>query len=177
MDVDQTVESIAPSNAKTADIITNKRNVSTRVLIENDQVLVLGGLIQNDVTDQQSKIPVLGDMPVMGRLFRSTGTNMVKKNLMIFIHPRILANTADARSLSNDRYEGMRIQQQRVNNQIDRIFIPAAPPLLPPTPSAKPAELIPPSVNESAQVETPSASAIQTNVDSGITVPAVVSSP
>ena len=177
MDVDQTVESIAPSNAKTADIITNKRNVSTRVLIENDQVLVLGGLIQNDVTDQQSKIPVLGDMPVMGRLFRSTGTNMVKKNLMIFIHPRILANTADARSLSNERYEDMRIQQQRVNKQVDRIFIPAAPPLLPPTPIGKPAELVPPTANAPAQIESPATSATQAKADSGIAVPTAIASP
>lgn len=131
MEVDQTVESIAPSNAKAADLVTNKRNIATRVLIENDQVLVLGGLIQNDVTDAQAKVPMLGDMPVVGRLFRSTNTEIVKKNLMIFIHPRILANNEDARALSIERYEGMRGKQQRVNRQIDRIFIPESAPILP----------------------------------------------
>lgn len=131
MDVDQTVESIAPSNAKAADLVTNKRNITTRVLIENDQVLVLGGLIQNDVTDAQAKVPLLGDMPVVGRLFRSTNTEIVKKNLMIFIHPRILATNQDARALSIQRYEGMRSKQQRINQKLDRIFIPDAAPVLP----------------------------------------------
>jgi general secretion pathway protein D len=131
MDVDQTVESIAPSNAKAADLVTNKRNITTRVLIENDQVLVLGGLIQNDVTDAQAKVPVLGDMPVVGRLFRSTNTEITKKNLMIFIHPRILATNQDARALSIERYEGIRNKQQKINRQIDRVFIPEAAPLLP----------------------------------------------
>jgi len=161
MEVDQTVESIAPSNAKAADIVTNKRNVSTRVLIENDEVLVLGGLIQNDVTDQQSKVPGLGDIPVMGRLFRSTNTDLVKKNLMIFIHPRILANTADARSVSSERYDGMRSQQQRINRNVDRIFIPAAPPLLPVAPAAKAKAFIPPAaalpVNENVPLATTTA--------------------
>lgn len=146
MDVDQTVESIAPSNAKAADLVTNKRNITTRVLIENDQVLVLGGLIQNDVTDAQAKVPVLGDMPVVGRLFRSTNTEVKKSNLMIFIHPRILANAADARSLSSERYEGMRSKQQKINQDIDRIFIPQSMPLLPELAPKQPAApFVPPS--------------------------------
>ncbi len=131
MDVDQTVESIAPSNSKTADIVTNKRNVTTRVLIENDEVLVLGGLLQNDATDQESKVPVLGDLPVVGRLFHSTNTEIKKNNLMVFIHPRILASTADARSISSSHYNDMRRAQQRINQRVDRIFIPARSTALP----------------------------------------------
>jgi general secretion pathway protein D len=146
MDVDQTVESIAPSNAKAADLVTNKRNITTRVLIENDQVLVLGGLIQNDVTDSQAKVPVLGDMPVVGRLFRSTNTEVKKNNLMIFIHPRILANATDARELSSERYQGMRSKQQKINQNVDRIFIPQSMPLLPEiTPKQPAAPLVSPS--------------------------------
>lgn len=155
MEVDQTVESIAPSTAKTADIVTNKRNVTTRVLIENDAVLVLGGLIQNDATDQQSKVPLLGDMPGVGRLFRSTNTEIVKKNLMVFIHPRILATTADARALSTERYENIRSRQQRLNQHIDRIFIPESAPLLP-EPQKTPAATLPlpPSPAQSSTAET-----------------------
>jgi general secretion pathway protein D len=137
MEVNQTVENIAPSNAKTADIVTNKRNVTTRVLIENNEVLVLGGLIESDATGQQSKIPVLGDIPVVGHLFRSTNTEVVKKNLMVFIHPRILATTNDARAVSNDHYIHLRSQQQNINERMDRIFIPESAPLLPEIP-AKP---------------------------------------
>jgi len=131
MDVEQTVESIAPSTAKTADIVTNKRNVTTRVVIENDEVLVLGGLIQNDITDQKAKVPVLGDLPLVGRLFRSTNTQMSKKNLMVFIHPRILASNADGTRLSSERYEHFRKLQRGINNRTDRLFIPTPPPLLP----------------------------------------------
>jgi general secretion pathway protein D len=161
MDVDQTVESIAPSNSKTADIITNKRNITTRVLIENDEVLVLGGLLENDVTDQQAKVPVLGDMPVVGRLFRSTNTEVTKKNLMVFIHPRILASTADARATSSERYENLRGKQQMLNERIDRIFIPDSAPLLP---AAKtPTSTEPEHVAAPDAAATPSSTAAPTN--------------
>lgn len=139
MDVEQTVESIAPSTAKTADIVTNKRSVSTRVLIENDQVLVLGGLMQNDATDTQSKVPVLGDLPLIGRLFRSTNTEIKKNNLMVFIHPRILASNAEGTQVSLERYQELRHQQLRTNEHIDRIFIPTQAPVLPERPAPKPA--------------------------------------
>lgn len=132
MDVEQTVESIAPSTAKAADIVTNKRNVTTRVVIENDQVLVLGGLIQNDITDQKAKIPALGDFPLIGRLFRSTNTQVTKKNLMVFIHPRILASNADGTFISTQRYNELRRLQRNVNERVDRIFIPIPPPQLQP---------------------------------------------
>lgn len=131
MTIDQTVESIALSTANTADIVTNKRNVATRVVIENDAVLVLGGLIQNDINDQQARIPVLGDLPVVGRLFRSTNTQVTKKNLMVFIHPRILANNQDNEVISVRRYDELRERQQIINERSDRIFIPSPPPLLP----------------------------------------------
>lgn len=151
MDVDQTVESIAPSITNTADIVTNKRNISTRVLIENDQVLVLGGLIQNDVNDTQAKVPLLGDMPVVGRLFRNTNTSVTKKNLMVFIHPRILASNSEGTQYSLGRYQGLRDQQWQTNRKVDRIFIPQTLPVLPdktgsadsPTTSAPSSTLIP----------------------------------
>ncbi len=131
MDIDQTVESIAPSTAQTADIVTNKRNITTRVLIENDEVLVLGGLIQNDVTDSKAQIPVLGDLPLVGRLFRSTSTEVTKKNLMVFIHPHILATNAEGSSVAAQRYRELRDEQLNINRKVDRIFIPESAPLLP----------------------------------------------
>ena len=89
LDIEQTVESISTAAVSTADIVTNKRNIKTRVLLDNDQVLVLGGLIKDEFTQNESRIPVLGRIPGLGRLFRSTSTQAVKNNLMVFILPVI----------------------------------------------------------------------------------------
>jgi len=129
--IEQTVESITTSAVNTADIVTNKRNIKTNVLLEDDQVLVLGGLISDESSNVESKVPVLGHIPVLGRLFRSTSTKVEKKNLMVFIHPMILSDLERSNKLTSDRYNSMRNKQQQYNGDRDRIFIPKQPPLLP----------------------------------------------
>ena len=129
--IEQTVESIGSSTVTTADIITNKRNIKTNVLLENDQVLVLGGLISDEVSNVESRVPVLGHIPILGRLFRSTSTKVEKKNLMVFIHPLILSDRDTSNSLTSERYNNLRNKQQQYNDKRDRIFIPKQPPLLP----------------------------------------------
>lgn len=129
--IEQTVENIATSTAATADIITNKRNIKTNVLLENDQVLVLGGLITDETSNVERKVPILGHIPLLGRLFTSTQAKVQKNNLMVFIHPLILADRADSNTVTSERYNDMRNKQQQYNDKRDRIFIPKAEPLLP----------------------------------------------
>jgi len=129
--IEQTVESIGTSAVTTADIVTNKRNIKTNVLLENDQVLVLGGLISDEARVIESRVPVLGQIPILGRLFRSTSTKVEKKNLMVFIHPIILSDRDRSNSLTSERYNNLRNKQQQYNKKRDRIFIPKQPPLLP----------------------------------------------
>jgi len=129
--IEQTVESITTSTITTADIVTNKRNIKTNVLLENDQVLVLGGLISDEASNVENRVPVLGHIPLLGRLFRSTSTKVEKKNLMVFIHPVILSDRERSNSLTSERYNDLRNKQQQYNDNRDRIFIPKQPPLLP----------------------------------------------
>lgn len=131
LDIDQTVESIGVAAVSTADIVTNKRNIKTRVLLENDQVLVLGGLIRDELSQSVRKVPVLGNIPGLGRLFRSNSTESVKRNLMVFIHPIILVDRKGGDSVTIGRYNNIREQQIRYNQNADWIFKPADPPVLP----------------------------------------------
>lgn len=131
LDISQKVESIGQSAVQTADIITNKRELMTRVLIGNGDVLVLGGLIRDEVTETQSKVPVLGDIPLIGRAFRSTSNSVVKRNLMVFIHPLILPDRVSGVEVSAERYNSIREQQQRFRERVETYLLPKALPTLP----------------------------------------------
>ena len=92
LDITQETSSVVPDNTNvtSSDIITNKRAIKTSVLVNDGEIIVLGGLISDDLTEGVSKVPVLGDVPVLGNLFRSRTTRKVKTNLMVFLHPVIL---------------------------------------------------------------------------------------
>jgi general secretion pathway protein D len=111
LEIKQTVENIAPSVANASDLITNKREIVTKALIKDDNVLVLGGLISEDQSEAQEKVPVLGDLPLIGRLFSGTSKNRTKRNLMVFIHPVILRDEAHVAEVSRRHYDYMRERQ------------------------------------------------------------------
>lgn len=90
---------------------TGKRALRTTVLVEDDQVLVLGGLIDNQVSGDVQKVPLLGDVPVVGNLFKSTKKSNKKRNLMIFIRPRILRNRQSANYATQEKYDHVRRAQ------------------------------------------------------------------
>ncbi|MCW8840349.1 MAG: type II secretion system secretin GspD, partial [Gammaproteobacteria bacterium] len=90
MEVMQEVSSISGSSVGASDIITDKRALKTTVMVDDGQVLVLGGLLDDQLTESEQKVPLLGDIPVLGWLFRYQSTKTVKRDLMIFLHPRIL---------------------------------------------------------------------------------------
>ena len=131
LDIHQSVESITQSPVETADIVTNKREIKTRVLIGDDQVLVLGGLIRDEFIETENRVPVLGSIPLLGRLFRSTRVTTTKANLMVFIHPKILHNTDTLSRYSQDRYNKMRDRQLEFDQDTERFFILKDKPLLP----------------------------------------------
>ncbi|ARN75591.1 type II secretion system secretin GspD [Oceanicoccus sagamiensis] len=117
LEIQQKTESIAPSIDVASDIITNKREIITKALIKDDQVLVLGGLISEEETEIQEKVPFLGDLPLVGKLFSSTGKTNSKKNLMVFIHPTILKDEDHINDITQRRYNFMRGLQQQVNSK------------------------------------------------------------
>ncbi|MBV1911942.1 MAG: type II secretion system secretin GspD [Kangiellaceae bacterium] len=108
--IEQEVSGIAGATA--VDVITNKRQINTTVLVNSGQTIVLGGLIDNDVQESEQKIPILGDIPWLGRLFSSTGTSKRKTNLMVFIRPTIISGNDMANSISSRKYNYMRALQQ-----------------------------------------------------------------
>lgn len=107
--IEQEVSSIA--GATGADIVTNKRQITTTVLAGNGQTIVLGGLIDDDIQESAQKVPVLGDIPLIGNLFSSRATTKIKRNLMVFIRPTIISDTAGFDDISSRKYNYMRAQQ------------------------------------------------------------------
>ena len=103
LQIDQEVSSLAASNASASDLITNKRSFSTQVMVEDGQLLVLGGLMEDTYRDTLQKVPILGDLPFIGKAFRNTTTVKAKQNLMVFIHPMILRDGATGDIYTNQK--------------------------------------------------------------------------
>ncbi len=117
LQIEQEVSSITPSSVTTADIVTNKRTIKTTVIIEDGNMVVLGGLIDEDLQQTTQKVPGLGDIPLLGALFRSHHTKKVKRNLMVFLHPVIVREAALERTISIGKYNDMRAKQLHQRNQ------------------------------------------------------------
>jgi general secretion pathway protein D len=105
--VEQTTENVAESIEAASDIITNKREIKTTVLADDGETIVLGGLITDDFRINRSKVPVLGDIPFLGRLFSSESETRVKRNLLVFLRPTIMLDKGDTVAATNDKYEGL----------------------------------------------------------------------
>lgn len=117
LEIQQKTENIAPSVEDASDLVTNKREILTKALIKDGQTLVLGGLISDEETEVREKVPFLGDLPLLGRLFSSTGTSHKKTNLMVFIRPEIIKDEEHVRSITQKRYDFMRGAQQRYKDK------------------------------------------------------------
>ncbi len=100
-----------PAGVNAQDVVTNKRSIKTTVSVEDGQVVVLGGLIEDTYKDNVSKIPLLGDVPVLGHLFRYDTTEKQKQNLMVFIHPLIVRDGETAQVYSGEKYDLLRSRQ------------------------------------------------------------------
>ncbi|THD36969.1 MAG: type II secretion system protein GspD [Sphingomonas sp.] len=137
----QQVSSIAgPVSNDNSDLILNKREVETVLTVDDGQIAVIGGLLSDDERRTIEKIPLLGDIPVLGNLFKSKGKSRAKTNLMVFIRPTILRTPEDTRRVTEQRYGYLRLQQagQRPDeepsiDQLVRDYMGAAP-LIPSAP-------------------------------------------
>ena len=100
----QKIEGIQSGSAGTEDLVTNERRFETSVLVDDGEVLVLGGLLNDTLNENEQKVPVLGDIPILGHLFRYKRTLKDKVNLMVFLHPTILRDKSRAAQLTNAKY-------------------------------------------------------------------------
>ncbi len=112
MEIEQEVSDVSNTAISGAtDITTNKRSIKTTVLVEDRQTLVLGGLIDDQINDTREKVPFLGDIPLLGSLFRYRTTSKSKRNLMVFLHPTILRDPESADFYSRSKYDDLRTAQ------------------------------------------------------------------
>ena len=121
LNIEQEISNILPgSNA--SDLITSKRKIKTSVMVSNNKILVLGGLMDDTVKDSESKLPGLGDLPILGNIFTYKTQKREKRNLLIFIRPTILTDQAVADSVSAQKYKYIRAQQliQQMNIGADQ---------------------------------------------------------
>ena len=119
LDISQEISSIAQSAGDAVDLITNQRIVETTVIVDDGEILVLGGLIQDTLLESDQAVPVLGKLPLLGNLFRSRKTEKTKTNLMVFIRAEIMRDTVETSLQTNEKYNLIRqIQQEQGDTSI-----------------------------------------------------------
>lgn len=111
LDIEQKADSLAASAVNASDIITNTRSFKTSVMVDDGKMIVLGGLIKDELIESEQKVPLLGDIPLIGGLFRHKNTTKLKTNLMVFIKPTVLRDVHDSTRVTNDKYGMMRQYQ------------------------------------------------------------------
>ena len=120
------VSTVVPTSSavKSVDLITNKRSIENTVLVDDGQIVVIGGLISDDSKNNESKVPLLGDIPFIGNLFKYQTKNRDKTNLMVFLRPYVLRDGKAANQLTGERYEYIRNQQGAVLRENESSLLP-----------------------------------------------------
>lgn len=123
--------------------ITDKSSIETTVVVDDGQTMVLGGLLKDEYGDSEGKVPGLGDLPLVGSLFRNEGRKRIKSNLMLFLRPVVIRSPEAAGALTVDRYDAIRALQQGAQPE-EKLLLPSTgSPLLPERPAAKPVPAAP----------------------------------
>jgi general secretion pathway protein D len=110
---------------------TNKRSIESNVLVEDGAIVVLGGLMQDEYGSSADKVPVMGDLPIVGNLFKSESRNRTKSNLMVFLRPVVVRDATSTQQLSLDRYDLMRGAQQQLQPKVSSVLTVNQAPQLP----------------------------------------------
>lgn len=118
LQVEQEVSSVVPKSDSTSgasDIVTNKRSIKTTIVANDQQTIVLGGLVQDDSSQSQKKVPLLGDIPLLGRLFRANSNSHEKRNLLVFLKPTIVRTNERATEVTDRKFGSIRAIEMEVN--------------------------------------------------------------
>ena len=130
--IEQEASNVAPTQVQGAvDLVTNKRTITTRVLVDDGGMIVLGGLIEDRLSESESRVPLLGSIPILGELFRTRSTSKIKANLMVFIRPRVIRDAEQAAIETNAKYNYMRDLQINRNEGKVKLMPGAQQPTLP----------------------------------------------
>jgi len=136
--VEQEDSSPGAKLADSADISTNKRSIKTTILIEDGGIIVLGGLMQDTVTESEDRVPVLGAIPLLGNLFKSRSGSRQKSNLLVFLRPRILRDQAATQQVSTKRYDQIREEERTLHKGKITLLPGERQPSLPAIPASSP---------------------------------------
>ena len=117
LDIEQTVDGVVGGSAGKSDVKTSQREIKTSVLVDDGKTLVLGGLIKDDLVESEQKVPLLGDIPLLGALFRYKSVTKIKTNLMVFLQPTILRTKSDSLNLTRSKYNFIRSKQLELDKQ------------------------------------------------------------
>ncbi len=132
---------VPSSRASPQGLTTDKSAIETTVVVDDGQIMVLGGLLKDEYGGSVSQVPFLGDLPIIGPLFRTDNRTRTKSNLMVFLRPMVIRNQEESNALSMDRYDLIRAQQQTVGQPRQSVVMPIngapiAPQLAPPEPGS-----------------------------------------
>ena len=116
--IDQEVSSLIKSEIATVDVQTSKRTLTTRVLANDGEIIVLGGLISDNVTESEQRVPFLGSIPGLGNLFKTRSSSKTKTNLMLFLRPKILVNAEQMATETEAKYNYIRSQQAGATSKV-----------------------------------------------------------
>ena len=145
LDIEQEVSNV---NGRTAiDVTFSTREVKTSVMVRSGDTVVISGIMDDDVQESESKVPLLGDIPILGHLFRSTSSHKVKRNLMVFIRPTIIRDDDMMKTISADKYSLIRAEQLE-NNQEGINLMPFSDIPVLPEPAEHPYALVPEKAKE-----------------------------
>ena len=130
LDLEQSVDSFK-GEAGTAGVTTSERSIKTSVMVDDGKVLVLGGLVKDDMVETQQKVPLLGDIPILGHLFRNQSVIKVKTNLMVFLRPVIMRDSQRGMMLTNSKYNYIRDLQREMQEDGVSLMSEESVPILP----------------------------------------------
>ena len=119
--IEQEVSSLIKSAIATVDVQTSKRVINTRVLAQDGEIIVLGGLISDNVTESEQRVPILGSIPWLGNLFKTRSSTKDKTNLMVFLRPKILVNAEQMATETEAKYNYIRNLQSNQGGKVQMI--------------------------------------------------------
>ncbi|VTU14337.1 General secretion pathway protein D [Variovorax sp. SRS16] len=156
MTIFQEVSSVVASTANNPNgPTTSKRSIESNVIVDDGSIIVLGGLLQDEYSRSDEKVPGLGDVPILGNLFKSETRSRTKSNLMVFLRPVVIRDNASGEALANERYDSIRAMQKDLQPRTDNPMLNGvnAAAVLPPFPFAPPAPAPAPSGDSSRRIE------------------------
>ena len=130
LDIDQEISAVLPTT-EAVDLVTSNRTVTTSVIVDDGGTLVLGGLIQDQLTEREQRVPILGSIPLIGALFRANTSEIRKTNLMVFIRPTILRDSVATAFETNTKYQAIRDMQIAERDEKRKLIPSYEPPTLP----------------------------------------------